>query len=145
MVDILYDGPAALVTDRVLVIRTRPPQTLWTNRINRPCVVPEPLSPTRAGLTHALGATALLVLAIWPATRRPEAFLIGAIVVAVSAFALAAARRKQPRYYTLCCIYEDKCVELLAATDRNELVRIARAIQDAAADNPGDDITDAGT
>jgi len=145
MVDILYDGPDALLTDRILVIRTRPQQTLWTSRINRPEVVSQPLSPMQAGLIHVLGVTALLILAIWPATRRPEAFVIGAAVMTVATLALTAARRRQPRRYTLCCIYEDKCVELLTGTDRGELARIARAIREATGAGTDLDIADPGT
>jgi len=145
MVVILYDGPDALVTDRVLVIRTRPPQTLWMSGIDRPHVVSQPLSPAQASLIHVLGVAALLILAIWPATRRAEAFVVGAVIMAVAALALAALHRRRPRHYTLCCVYRDECIELLSGTNRSELARIARAILDVTGDSPSLDTTDPGT
>lgn len=133
MVDILYDGPDALVTSRLLLIRTRPSQTLWTDRINRPRVVAEPLTPTQVALIQVTVLIILVFLVIWPATRRPAAFVVAAAVMVAAAAMLATARRR--RRYTLCCEYEDRRIDLLTSTNRGELKRISKAI--LAADRDG--------
>jgi hypothetical protein len=127
-----HDGPAALVTERVLVVRGYPQVFCWIDRISAVSVVGHPLHRAETALLHSLPPAAVLVVACL-LTRRPLGCVFGVCALMAAVIALVTLRRYRPRLHDLRARYDGQPVVLVTSTRPRELVCVQKAISAAQA------------
>jgi hypothetical protein len=126
-----YDGPEALVDERVLVVRDEPALTFRIGEVGSPYVIKAAVHWVESMLSQVFGCLFLVALAAWPAARRPETFIFGAVVIAGASAAIAAWRRLRARAFELRATYQGMEIVLLSSGRQANLSRIAQALAGA--------------